>query len=135
MRRPHSPVSEHLFVHLGVNELVCGHHAFPVELLVAHSSQTQLRRPLRMTTHVYGRLPQVILRFTAISLGLSDCTVPLRVGFEALFAHVPNLSAPSLHDRVLVRRCADFGYGPGELLKEEAARITLFVFVAGIFAC
>ena len=76
--------SEHLFVHKGVNELVGTHHAFSVEFLVAHRGQTLFWRTFRATTNVVGWLHQVILRFFAVSLGLLDCDVPLRVGFEAL---------------------------------------------------
>ena len=60
--------------------------------------------------------------------------VPLRVGFEALFAHVPDLSAPSLHDRILVCCSADFGYSLGQLLDVLALGIALLVLVAVLFA-
>ena len=114
--------------------IVCDHHGYPLGFKVALSGQTQFRRPLRMTTNVVGRYPQIILRFTTICLGQSDRMVLLRVGFEALYAHVVAISVPLLFQRALVYSGTDLSDGLGELLDVFTLRVALLVLVAVLFA-
>ena len=127
VHRLHVRGFEHLLTQLGFILLVCDHHGCPLLFPVALSGLTQFRRLLRLTTNVVGRLPQVILRFTAISLGLLDRKVPLWVSFEALLAHVATISVPLLSHRALVYSSADFSDGLGQLLDVLALGVAPFV--------